>query len=69
MTIIRDEMTLVTRDDSSYSVGEASGSYRKVKFYSDSEFEIFLKLELQRQVKRSQATQQPVAAATAIAVP
>lgn len=47
VTIVRDEMTVISYGPASKPEG-TSGEYRKVKFHSDTEFEIFLKLELRR---------------------
>ena len=43
VNIVRDGMT-VTR------IGENNEEHRKVKFYSESEFELFLKMELRRRL-------------------
>ena len=46
VTIVRDEMTITTFDVSGGGGGSTlGGAYRKVKFHSDAEFEIFLKME------------------------
>jgi hypothetical protein len=60
VAIVRDEMTVITQNEWSNkasSAGQSSSTaYRKVKFRSDAEFEIFLKIELQRSI-RSQSQQ------------
>jgi len=62
VTLVRDEMTVISYGP----VGGADGSrgdYRKIRFHSDAEFEIFLKLELRRLIrnhKRQAAAPGPV---------
>ena len=51
VTLVRDEM-VVTSYGSTTGVDGTSGEYRKVKFYSDAEFEIFLKIEIRRLLRR-----------------
>ena len=57
VTIVRDDMTVVTQSDwsnkpSSAGQSSCSTAYRKVQFRSDSEFEIFLKIELRRVIRK-----------------
>lgn len=49
VSIVRDSMT-VSR------FGEEHEEHRKVKFYSDEEFELFLKMELRRRLKKIAAS-------------
>ena len=49
VSIVRDSMT-VSR------FGEEHEEHRKVKFHSDAEFELFLKMELRRRLKRVAAS-------------
>ncbi|CAB9504461.1 expressed unknown protein [Seminavis robusta] len=51
VTIVRDEMTVVTHNSLDWS-SKAAGAVRKVKFRSDAEFEIFLKIEIRRAMKQ-----------------
>jgi hypothetical protein len=46
VNIVRDSLT-VTRM-------EGDSNYRKVQFFSDAEFELYLKMELRRQMKKEQ---------------
>ena len=43
VNIVRDGMTVTRMDGDS--------NYRKVQFYSDEEFELYLKMELRRQLR------------------
>jgi len=47
--IIRDGLTVT-------SIGEEIGEYRKVKFHSDVEFELFLKMELRRRLRNNKVS-------------
>ena len=51
MTLVRDEMVVTSYGSTNASDG-SSGEYRKVKFFSDAEFEIFLKIEVRRLLRR-----------------
>jgi hypothetical protein len=48
VNIVRDSLT-VTRM-------EGDSNYRKVQFFSDAEFELYLKMELRRQIKKEHYT-------------
>jgi len=53
-TIVRDEITVTTYGTGIRAEGSTSGEYRKIKFHSDAEFEIFLKIELRRLIRQRQ---------------
>lgn len=66
VTIVRDEM-VVTSYGSSTGTDGTGGDYRKVKFSSDAEFEIFLKLEVRRLLRQQKRQAALVAAVSAVA--
>ena len=49
VNIVRDSMTVTRMDGDS--------NYRKVQFFSDHEFELYLKMELRRQLKAQREDQ------------
>lgn len=67
VTLVRDEM-IVTSYGSANGADGTSGEYRKVKFYSDAEFEIFLKLEVRRLLRQQKRQATASAPATALTV-
>ena len=60
-TVVFDQLVLdvqIVRDSMTVSRFGEQEEHRKVKFYSDAEFELFLKMELRRRLKSEARTQQ-----------